>query len=56
MREIKEIERLKRVKASIWSFWDIDPDKTVKAYDEDLNFIGWLYYGSWRLILLEYGN
>ena len=46
--------KLKSYKESIWCWWSIDASKCVKAYDDNLNFTGWMYYGGHRgLIHLE---
>ena len=45
---------IKSYKEQEWGWWKIDADKCIKAYDDNLNCTGWLYYGSHRgLIHLE---
>ncbi len=44
---------IKKIQSHVWSFWDLDISKMVKAYNDDLKFVGYLYYGGSRLILLS---
>lgn len=44
------------IKSSVWCWWNINPNKAVKCYDENLNFSGWLYYGGYTLLHLLKGE
>ena len=37
---------MKNISIKDWCNWQIDFEKTVRAYDDKLNWTGWLYYDS----------
>ena len=41
------------LKADIWCFMDINLSKTIKCYNNSLEFDGWLYYGIRSIIHLK---
>jgi hypothetical protein len=45
--------KLHRIKLNDWILdFSLDIDKTVKCYDDDLKFEGWLYFGTGGLKIL----
>lgn len=46
------MQKIKELYPSEWCWMDIDKTKTVKCYDDNLIFCGWLYYGKTGLKIL----
>lgn len=44
---------MQTIKPNTWAFWNIKPEKAFKAYNDSLEFIGWIYLGATGLQLLS---